>query len=431
MDILNKPINSFNFDDIVEFCKQGCREGLQLDYKREMPTKSLPKHFAAFSNTRGGVIIIGVDEDKEKGIPKSSDGVEDGGKIEEKIFQNAANVEPLPSFNVWTTNVKNGRVFVLIRIFEGGKTPYYVQNDATIWVRTGSISAPIDIASPDATELLFSKREKADTLRTNMVKRANEVYRSALQRTEKERLALIAEENKQVSKQEPPKRDYKIYPKILGTEVSLCMIHIQPFYPARAFITPQKLRPLLESIHTEKRRRPEDFPPLSMESIPEGLLNFYWNECTGLLDCSQFYATGLIYRIVDVLDAVAGGEKRIWIAKIAILLFTVLKTADDLYRALGYQGELSGSLLLKDVQGITLKPIIPNGYYSGSEPRNGLLSTYSWKLELNTTLLNDGKRLQDYYIEKLKEICWSFGYRHDSENEKLFLSFLKDLGQLL
>jgi len=429
MDILNKPIKDFCFDDIVEFCKQGFREGLQLDYKREMPTKSLPKHFAAFSNTRGGVIIIGVDENEKNGIPKAWEGVEDAGKIKERIYQNAANVEPFPSFDVWTTDEKNGKVFVLIRIYEGDKTPYYVQNDANLWVRTGNISRPIDIVSPDAAELLFLKREKAERTRTNMVKRADEVYQSALQRAEKRRLALVAAEKGQVSREGNPKEPRSICSKTLGTEASLCEVHIQPFYPARSFITPQKLKSLLESTY-EKRGWSEDFPPFNMESIPEGLLKFEWEERTGFLKCSQFYANGLIYHLVDVLQ-VRDGEKKIWIAQIAALLFMVLKTAGSLYRALGYQGELSGSLLLKDVQGIILRPIIPSGWHSGSELRIGLLPIYDWKLELNTMLLNDDKKLQGYYIDKLKEIYWSLGYGYDSEKEKLFKDFLKAEGWLV
>ncbi len=130
MYILNKPIETFGFDDIAAFCEEGHIEGIQLDYKRELP-KDLAKHFAAFSNTRGGVIIAGVDEDKEAGAPKTWDGVENEGKLVERVYQYAANVEPLPSLRVHPTDERNGKVFLLIRIFEGDRTPYYVQNEPT------------------------------------------------------------------------------------------------------------------------------------------------------------------------------------------------------------------------------------------------------------------------------------------------------------
>ena len=154
MDILNKPINSFSFEDVSSFCQQGHIEGIQLDYKRDLPPKGLAKHFAAFSNTRGGVMIIGVEEDKKSSKPATWKGVKNSGKLVDRIHQYASSVEPIPSYEVHVTNEKRGNVFILIRIFEGDRTPYYVQNDSNLWVRTGNIRNPIDIASPDYTEIL-------------------------------------------------------------------------------------------------------------------------------------------------------------------------------------------------------------------------------------------------------------------------------------
>ena len=108
---------------------------------------TLPKHFASFSNTRGGLIIVGVEED-DKGLPVKWEGVKNEGKLIDRVHQNASNIDPIPNYETCITDEKNGRVFLLIRIFEGDQTPYYVQNDSNIWVRTGNISKPIDIASP-------------------------------------------------------------------------------------------------------------------------------------------------------------------------------------------------------------------------------------------------------------------------------------------
>jgi len=136
MDILNKAIKSFGFEEVVDFCKEKHPEGIQIDYKKEFPKKGLSKHFAAFSNARGGVIIVGVDEDKRTSIPKSWSGIKNEGKLEERVHQFASNVKPIPAYELQTTDEKNGKVFLLIRIFEGDRTPYYVQNDANLWIRT-------------------------------------------------------------------------------------------------------------------------------------------------------------------------------------------------------------------------------------------------------------------------------------------------------
>lgn len=294
MEILNKKISKFNFDDISSFCKQGYIEGYQLDYKKEIPSKGLAKHFAAFSNTRGGVIIIGVEEDKKNGKPIAWEGIKDEGKIIDRIHQYASDVEPIPTYEVHQTNDKNGKVFILIHIYEGDRTPYYVQNDSNLWVRTGNISNQIDIASPDHIELLFGKKNKAEIVRSNYINIAYEIYDAALLRAEKERNRLIITEKDEFDR----KKEQEIKTKgsstleyksayeqnILGTQVSMLTIIAMPFYPRKALISPLNLLDSLEKIKINSKSG-EEFPSSNMEPIPEGLLKFYWRFYDGMIKC--------------------------------------------------------------------------------------------------------------------------------------------------
>ncbi|MFC5972399.1 helix-turn-helix domain-containing protein [Halomarina salina] len=89
-------------DDLVEFFSEPSKENLPrllrqdkeydyLEFKREWPHKSkLAKHILAFSNSGGGIIVVGVDED-DNGTPEPV-GVEDswdeakfGNKVENFI----------------------------------------------------------------------------------------------------------------------------------------------------------------------------------------------------------------------------------------------------------------------------------------------------------------------------------------------------------
>ena len=124
MKLLNTPVKDLTFDDVIVFCKEKQVEGVQIDYKKEFPQKGLAKHFASFSNKRGGIIIIGVEEDTKTGIPIKWEGVKNEGKLIDRVHQFAANVEPLPNYEVATTNEVGGKVFLLVRIFEGDVTPY-------------------------------------------------------------------------------------------------------------------------------------------------------------------------------------------------------------------------------------------------------------------------------------------------------------------
>lgn len=67
--LYTKPIEQITWDDIESFCQQKIAEGPYLDYKELFP-KKLEKTIAAMANTLGGVILVGIKEDKQsKPVP--------------------------------------------------------------------------------------------------------------------------------------------------------------------------------------------------------------------------------------------------------------------------------------------------------------------------------------------------------------------------
>src|SRR6185437_16370943 len=109
MNVFPKPFSEVTFSDVEAFCQQGYPESTTLDYKRDIP-RELAKHFATFSNTLGGVIIVGVEEDPGSGIPLKWEGVTNNGKLLERANQFAANVNPLPTYTVRLTDEVGGKV---------------------------------------------------------------------------------------------------------------------------------------------------------------------------------------------------------------------------------------------------------------------------------------------------------------------------------
>jgi hypothetical protein len=67
--MLAKPIDQIGFEDVDEFCRTGAREGLLLDYKADFPAR-LDKAIAAFANTYGGHILVGVGEQATSSSPR-------------------------------------------------------------------------------------------------------------------------------------------------------------------------------------------------------------------------------------------------------------------------------------------------------------------------------------------------------------------------
>lgn len=414
MDILNRPINAFSFEDVVAFCQKGFPEGVEVDYKRDYPPKGLQKHFAAFANTRGGVIILGVEEDSKTGKPVRWNGVADDAKLVERVNQESCNLSPLPSYQIHKTSPnKDGRVFILIRVLEGDKTPYYVQNDSNIWIRTGNISTPIDISSPEWTELLIGKQEKAAKARNNYLKIAGVVFEEALKREERKRQRLITE-----AKEKNDGSDKNYYQKQLGTDIGMCEITILPYFPREALVTPQEIIDKVEN-YVYSKGSYGGFPDRSLEPIPEGVLHFNHGYYNGYVECQQVYSRGLLYNKLDVMRVDEHSRRVIYLSSLARRLFIILKTAKNFYNNFGYQGVLKINVSLSNVGEMFVKLIHP----FRDEDKECLLNDYSWNFELDTSILGDEDKFKQFYVEVIRNLYWSLGIR--TLSDKVLDEFLE------
>jgi predicted HTH transcriptional regulator len=245
MEILRRPVHELTFADVEEFCQRGIPEGTQIDYKKDLSQKGLAKHFAAFSNARGGLIIIGVEEDATC-KPSKWEGVNPADKYEERIHQQAKDVDPIPRYEVFTTNTgTNGNVFVLVRIQEGDLTPYYVQNDANIYMRTGNITKLCtELASPQETARLFGKRENAQLAREAWLKRAELLYDST-----------IARFHKQHEKWHKINISNTVYAPIPVHKSAILTAFIQPYFPNQNLTSPQELQVILNDLRYAQERK--------------------------------------------------------------------------------------------------------------------------------------------------------------------------------
>lgn len=436
MIILNDPIDTFTFEKVVSFCKELNVEGDQLEYKQDLSSpRGLSRQFASMSNSRGGVIIIGVTEDKI-GKPAQYDGLPMDGKMIERIHQYATNVDPRPSYEVHHTNEVNGKVFVLVRIYEGDRPPYYVQNDPSLYIRTGNITDPIGLASPETTELLFRKKDRAELARKNSLSRSSEVYKSAVIQADKERLEWIAsEKTKYLKLVEQAKANGSAIPEEpkfigkLGTQVSMLTITIQPFFPYKPLLSPRWIKDHIQDIRFTSHIG--DFPDLNQRPIQDGLLNFEWGQ-NGAIDCQQLYSNGLLYFAQDVLRP-RDGVKTIYISHIAADLYIFLRAASSFYSLAKYQGSLIGSVKLENIDGAKLIRIVPNGWRGGAfwdhEKEVPVMNEYEWPLDVSTSTIQDRATLQSYFFNFVREMYWSLGYEDVSED--LLKAFLKDVGLLV
>ena len=115
----------------------------KLDLEKEKP-KSWLKSVSAFANTKGGIILFGVDDKTHEGK-----GVADVKKMSEKISELInARIEPLPRYEL-NYFEENGKDFIELEIGDGPITPYFYVADGRkeAFIRSGnqSIIAPAHI----------------------------------------------------------------------------------------------------------------------------------------------------------------------------------------------------------------------------------------------------------------------------------------------
>lgn len=163
-----KPINQLTFEDVLEFLNQGIPENTMLDYKLLLPknNEKFAKTIAAFANSLGGTIIIGVKDEHDKPKPPFN-GIAVHPKIRgqiESIIQNY--IDPVVFVDIATCkNPKNNNMFVVINIPQSNLTPHLVGPLKRAYVRTGQASRPETIVHPNNLPWLLDNRRKSNNLR--------------------------------------------------------------------------------------------------------------------------------------------------------------------------------------------------------------------------------------------------------------------------
>lgn len=165
----NKPFHSVGYEDVVAFCKRQLPEGKQLDYKYLLPKnyEKFAKTIASFANALGGLIILGVQDDKnDKPCPPFT-----GIAYHEKMRNTIEDIikvyiDPVVFVDInICVNATNDKMFVLIQIPQSNLTPHLVGKLKRAYIRTGQSSRPEVIVHPEKLPWLLAHREKSERLR--------------------------------------------------------------------------------------------------------------------------------------------------------------------------------------------------------------------------------------------------------------------------
>ncbi|SFC13083.1 Putative DNA-binding domain-containing protein [Spirosoma endophyticum] len=149
-------------DQLEELIAQ--KENIRLEFKRHLSSSHrIARTLAAFANTLGGIILIGVNDDgKIVGVPSEFREVS---KIEDATDRL---VEPALTIS-YETLTPDGRMVLVVSVLESNEKPHYVLNEAgkrTIYVRAKDKSVPTNklIIAPEIANTELIKSPMARTL---------------------------------------------------------------------------------------------------------------------------------------------------------------------------------------------------------------------------------------------------------------------------
>lgn len=393
--LFTKEINHITYKDVVDFCGQQISESISLDYKKYFPA-DLEKTIAAFANTMGGLIIIGVeDSDSKPKLPVEGLIYERG--LRERVNSIMLdNIYPPVFPEIQVCEPINNRTFVIIRIPQSNMTPHYIRHRTQIYIRTDDINKPEELAPAEQIECLRDRRKKSEELRETL-------YASALERY----------------------NNYLKLHKFSGIPFSEATVSIAPLYPSTPFKPPQAMRQIAKEIKVKGYRSEFPlFPDDRIRPVQEGITEFIFNESTHHVLFTELNHFGLFYHkqdlgLIERKEILEGEQKKLienkktYLYEIISLLDLFLESSAIFYEKLGYWGLLEFKFSLDKLLGIELIQI-------GEKPR------LPWKQD-NISVDDRLKWQREYYVNEIKkkrlellikllqDIGWSLGWDYITE----------------
>ena len=175
-DLYRIQPNKLNWQDIEQFLHLNLPEGDTLDYKKDF-SEGVPASIAAMANTRGGIIIIGVEEDTKTKKPTRVLGIGSHHYGSGTLGNHCRRLQPryVPPHHLveFPTDTTKGILVVRVQP-EHAPVPIW-DEDGGVLVRVGDQNRPADL------QTLRSLLDRADNRRSPLTEAADNIINRALQ----------------------------------------------------------------------------------------------------------------------------------------------------------------------------------------------------------------------------------------------------------
>jgi hypothetical protein len=406
--MFNKPLREIKPEDVLAFCRRKNPITPQLDYVADLEQPDLPQRIAALANMFGGLMFIGVTPDKN-GKPVGHGGVPAGDYITDEVRRLIAMVNPCPQYELHINDKRAGRSFVLLRIFEGTRPPYFASEAPhVVWVRTKQKLEPADRPT---IERLHERRDEAEIERQKSRDATADYYQ-----------VLLGEGKNERAEQRSPDDGMSVYIPELDENTVTLKLHLQPDHPRPGVLgqSPELLAVEVpaaaldygESIHTPH------FPADNLDAAPGGVAAFNWRDGDMSRDfrADQIYTNGVIFHAHQALTHNAHDDDVLHLGSALIELHDFLAVATKLYSRFSYSGALTLFISLDDALDKLVSPAVPHGaqeFVSGR--RRMTRDAYTWEVPLDTHQLQKPHRVIEIINALARRMHWDLrvGMRYE------------------
>lgn len=180
MSLWSADLDSLTFEQLDEFLSIKEPENVRLDYKAQCPG-DIENIMCAFANTLGGLIVIGVHEDRVTNEPvwppqAGIDQLQSAEKGLVERIQSKANNAVYPPVAIEISNVVEnrhapGKVLVVVKVHLSKLSPHAVsqRTRALVYERSKNQAQPYQLADIDQIQAMLKRRTDIEKLRYEFV----------------------------------------------------------------------------------------------------------------------------------------------------------------------------------------------------------------------------------------------------------------------
>ncbi len=425
--IFGKNLQEVDFDDVVAFCNQQPKEGLGLDYKKDLSSiPNIVKALVSFANTNGGWLIIGVEDDGNDKPKLPIHGMQRANDLTQRINNSIiSSVSPivLPYYKECVS--KDGKSeFLIVHMPQSTAAPHFMEykNKHVLFIRIADRASGQDwedYASSSQWELLRNRRAASVAIREELLKQMKSVYGYRAFRSEREIGLKEALEGKiantfgslVVSNSSP--RDY-----YNGAQTLI----LQPAYPTEQITGIDTLshmityEPIDNGINRFRAQTP-DHRGHDTKIYQNGSYVFHTEE--GKKGKHYFFGLDVFGNLMCVdpieLSRLTPNKDRVYFTDLRMIIMSIvgtLKFANKAYDKMGLIGNLILRIEFKGHDGCCMYfPEVSTAWpWNENNPPENVTGSYWIEKELNTVTFNNPELFQSLIASVSKEILFSFNY---------------------